>query len=169
MAAYQGRKASYQRRQSAAVRSSGRYYTYADGNTIRKVDYDVVRELEKEPVRRVSKEAVRNRERAARMSVGTVFFYTAFMGVVAAVLFFYIQLQSANTAAVAKISQMETQLNEMTLENEEEYSRIMGSVDMEAIKIRAIENLGMQYAQEGQVIEVQGAANDYVRQYMDMP
>lgn len=167
MAAYQGRNASYQRRQTAGSRS--RYYTYADGNTIRKVDYDVVRELQKEPVRRVSKEAVRNREKAAHMNVATVIFYTAFMAVVAATLFFYIQLQSANTAAVEQIAAMETQLNEMKLENEEEYSRIMGSVDMEQIKTRAIEDLGMQYAEEGQVIEVPSATDDYVRQYMDMP
>ena len=166
--AYQERNASYQRRNTTSGRSS-RYYTYADGNTIRKVDYDVVRELEKEPVRRVSRETVRNREKAANMNVGAVLFHSAFMAVVAATLFFYIQLQSANTAAVERISAMETQLNEMRLDNEEEYSRIMGSVDMEQIKKRAIEDLGMQYAQEGQVVEVQGATNDYVRQYMDMP
>ena len=60
-------------------------------------------------------------------------------------------------------------MNTMKLDNEEEYSRIMSSVNMEEIKVRAIEQLGMQYAQEGQVIEVPCATDDYVRQYQAMP
>ena len=47
--------------------------------------------------------------------------------------------------------------------------RIMSSVDMEEIKTRAIEDLGMQYAEQGQVVEVPGVAGDYVRQYKTMP
>lgn len=57
----------------------------------------------------------------------------------------------------------------MKLDNDEEYSRIMSSVDMEEIKTRAIEDLGMQYAEKGQVVEVPGVADDYVRQYKAMP
>ena len=45
----------------------------------------------------------------------------------------------------------------------------MSSVDMEEIKTRAIEDLGMQYAEQGQVVEVPGVADDYVRQYKTMP
>ena len=45
----------------------------------------------------------------------------------------------------------------------------MSSVDMEEIKTRAIEDLGMQYAEKGQVVEVPGVADDYVRQYKAMP
>lgn len=161
MAANQGRNASYKRRKT--------YYTYADGNTVRKVDYDVVKELESQPQRRISRQAVKNREKAARMSVKTVLFYTAFMAVVSLTLMYYIQLQSANTTAVKEIAKLENELNTMRLDNEEEYSRIMSSVNMDDIKTRAIEQLGMQYAQEGQIVIVESATNDYVRQYRDMP
>lgn len=161
MTANQGRNASYKRRNA--------YYTYADGNTVRKVDYDVVRELERKPQRRVSRQAAKNREKAAHMSIKTVLFYTAFMAVVSLTLMFYIQLQSANTTAAKEIAQMENQLNTMKLDNEEEYSRIMSGVNMDDIKTRAIEELGMQYAQEGQIVVVESATNDYVRQYREMP
>lgn len=157
----QTRKASYERRNS--------YYTYADGNTVRRVDYDVVKELNEKPLRRVSKETVKNREKAARMSLQTVAFYTAFMAIVTATLMSYIRLQSANTTAVKEIASLESQLNTMRLDNEEEYSRIMSSVNMDEIKRRAIEDLGMQYAEQGQIVVVESATNDYVRQYMDMP
>ena len=156
---YQGRNKSHQ----------GRYYTYADGNTVRKVDCDVVKEIKKNPVKHVSKKTVKNREKAAHMSVRMVLFYSAFMAVVATTLFFYIHLQSTNVAAAERISAMETQLNEMKLDNEEKYSRIMSDIDMDEIKRRAIEDLGMQYAQKGQIIEVQKASNDYVHQYQNIP
>lgn len=157
----QTRNASYNRRNS--------YYTYADGNTVRRVDYDVVKELEEKPLRRVSEQTAKNRAKAARMSLKTVVFYTAFMAIVTAALLSYIRLQSANTAATKEIARLESQLNTMKLDNEEEYSRIMSSINMDEIKVRAIEELGMQYAQEGQIVVVQSATNDYVRQYMDMP
>lgn len=156
----QQRRASYER---------NRYYTYADGNTVRKADFDVVEEINKKPVRRVSDQAARNREKAARMNLKTVLFYTAFMAVVTVALLSYIRLQSANTAAAKQIAALENELNTLKIDNEEEYSRIMSSVNMDEIRQRAIEDLGMQYAQEGQIVQVQGASNDYVRQYRDLP
>ncbi len=151
-----------------------RYASYdrrIEGNTVRKYnrDYDVVREIEKEPLKKISKQNRRNREKARFMNLNKVAFLLASMVLVGVVLYGYLSLQSANTAAAAEIAALESQLNTMKLDNDEEYSRIMSSVNLEEIKIRAIEELGMQYAQEGQVIEVPCAAEDYVRQYQAMP
>ena len=151
-----------------------RYASYErriEGNTVRKYnrDYDVVREIEKEPLKKISKQNRKNREKARFMSFGRVAFLIACVGMVGVLLYGYLTLQSANTAAAAEVAALESQLNAMKLDNDEEYSRIMSSVNLEEIKIRAIEELGMQYAQEGQVIEVPCAADDYVRQYQAMP
>ena len=151
-----------------------RYASYpqrVEGNTVRKYnnDFDVVRELEREPKKQVDKQTRRNRERARFMNLGHVLFLLACVGMAGVLLYGYLSLQSANTAAAAEVAKLESQLNAMKLDNEEEYSRIMSSVNMEEIKVRAIEELGMQYAQEGQVIEVPRATDDYVRQYLDMP
>lgn len=167
MTARQGRYASYERSDRRKAYNDRR--AYIDGNTVRKYDYDVVRELEKQPVKRISSQTRKNRERATLMNLGTVCFLFASLCVAGVILYGYLGLQAANTAAANEIAAMESQLNTMKLDNDEEYSRIMSSVNMEEIKTRAIENLGMQYAQEGQVIEVQSVTDDYVRQYQDMP
>lgn len=168
----QTRRASYTDRgesRRADVRRAQDRNAYIEGNAVRKYDYDVVREMQKQPVKRVSKQARRNREKATKMSLGQVVFLAASMFLTSVILYQYLALQTANTAAVKEIAQMESRLNTMKLENDEEYSRIMGSVDLEAIKDRAINDLGMQYAEEGQVVEVESTADDYVRQYIDMP
>lgn len=151
-----------------------RYASYSrsvEGNTVRKYnnDFDVVRELEREPKKQISKQTRRNREKAKFLSPGQIVFLFASICLVGVVLYGYLTLQSANTAAAAEVAALQSQLNTMKLDNEEEYSRIMSSVNMEEIKVRAIEQLGMQYAQEGQVIEVPCATDDYVRQYQSMP
>lgn len=153
-----------------------RYASYSrnvDGNTVRKYhndyDYDVVRELQKEPKKQISRQTRRNREKARFMSFGQVVFIFGCLCMVGVLLYGYLSLQSANTTAAAQVAALQSQLNTMKLDNEEEYSRIMSSVNMEEIKVRAIEELGMQYAQEGQVIEVPCATDDYVRQYQAMP
>lgn len=158
------RKSSYQRTSANRSRSA-----YIEGSAVRKADYDIVRELQKEPVKRVSKQARKNRAKATKMNLGQVIFLAVSMVVTSVILYQYLALQTANTAAVKEIASMESRVNTMRLENDEEYSRIMGSVDLEAIKERAINDLGMQYAEEGQVVEVQSTADDYVRQYIDMP
>ena len=64
---------------------------------------------------------------------------------------------------------MESELNDLRLKNNEEYSRAVSNVDLEEVKRIAIEELGMKYAEEGQVINVESAKDDYVRQYTEMP
>ena len=50
-----------------------------------------------------------------------------------------------------------------------ERSHLLPPRILEEVKRIAIEELGMKYAEEGQVIKVEGAKGDYVRQYTDMP
>lgn len=148
-------------------RSAYRNSSYVYGNTVRKLDVTTV--IEDEPVRRLSNTARKNREKAARMSLGYVAFLVLAMSVAAAVLIGYIKLQAENTMAEERISAMESELNELRLKNNEEYSRAVSDVDLEEIKRIAIDELGMQYAEKGQIITVEGAKDDYVRQYTDMP
>ena len=131
---------------------------------------DIRRQIEDEqPSRRLSNAARRNREKAARMNPAYVLFLIGAILLTSLVLIGYIRIQADNVAMVENISSLESQLNQLRLENDEEYSRIMSSVDLDEVKRIAIEELGMQYAQEGQVIQVEDTKNDYVRQYKEMP
>ena len=58
----------------------------------------------------------------------------------------------------------------MKLANDEEYDRIMGSVDMEEIKKIAMNELHMKYPDSGQVSNmIESTDSDYVRQYKEIP
>lgn len=155
-----------QRRNTYDRRAAGNS-SYVYGNTVRKLD--VTTAIEEEPRKKLSNTTRKNRERAARMSLGYVLFLAMAMMVAAVVLIGYIRLQSDNTMAMEKIASMESELNDLRLKNNEEYSRAVSNVDLEEVKRIAIEELGMKYAEEGQVINVEGAKDDYVRQYIEMP
>ena len=57
----------------------------------------------------------------------------------------------------------------MRLSNDEQLARIESAVDIEKVKQIAIEELGMTYAKEGQVVTISGEGSDYVRQLADLP
>ena len=147
---------------------SVRRNSYVYGAAAPKIDIQR-RIVDEKPVRRLSDAARRNREKAARMNPAYVLFLIGAMVLTSLVLIGYIRIQADNVAMVENISSLESQLNQLKLENDEEYSRIMSSVDLDEVKRIAIEELGMQYAQEGQVITVEDTKNDYVRQYQEMP
>ena len=117
-----------------------------------------------EPRRQLSHETRKNREKARHMSIGYVTFLMAALVACAFFLVNYIQMQSQLTTKIAEVSRMESELNSLKLSNDEEYSRITSSVNLEEIKRIAIGELGMTYATEGQVIPYASISNDYMRQ-----
>lgn len=145
--------------------SRGQYYV--QGNVVRKVD--VTREIERQPRKRVSNAARKNREKAKHMNAGYVVFLCMALVATGLILINYIGLQSDITNSVQHISALESELNDLKLANDEEYSRITSSVDLEEIKRIAIQELGMQYAEEGQVVTFASENSDYVKQMADIP
>lgn len=112
----------------------------------------------------LSNTARKNREKASHMNLGYVIFLSAAMAFAVMTLCSYINLQSDITNRVDTISEMESRYNNLKLTNDEEYNRISSSIDLERIKAVAIGELGMTYAREGQIINVEDSETDYVRQ-----
>ena len=135
-------------------------YDYVYGN----VAVDVRRQLEEEPRRRMSNETRKNREKARHMSLGYVVFLTAALLACAVILINYVQLQTEVTNKIATVATLESKLNNLKLSNDEEYNRITRNVDLEEIKRIAIGELGMTYAQQGQIITYSNVGTDYMRQ-----
>lgn len=135
---------------------------YVYGNTARRLD--VQREIEQEPRRQLSNETRKNREKAHHMSFGYVVFLVAAFCTCAFILINYIQLQSELTNRTKQLAILESELNTKRLENDEAYNRITNSIDLEEIKRIAIGELGMTYAEEGQIITYSSVTNDYMRQ-----
>lgn len=103
------------------------------------------------------------------MNPAYVFFLALAMLASAFILIGYIRLQSDITNSMNHIASLESQLNDLKLSNDEEYSRIESSVNLEEIKRIAIGELGMTYAGEGQIVEYSSEGSDYVRQVADLP
>ena len=138
---------------------------YIEGNTVRKID--TVREMQ-QPVRRENRAVRKNRDRALYMNLPYVLFLTMALMITGVMLIGYLQAQSNLTVSIKRVAALESQLNDMKLANDEQLERINSSLDMEEVKRIAVEELGMTYAKEGQVIIVSGEGSDYVRQLAKM-
>lgn len=155
MATTQGRgKSSYRREEE-----------YVYGNTAR-----ALRPLDDEVISRpqLSNRARRNRDRHKRMNMGYVLFLTLAIAVTSIGCIQYLKIQSEITNSIKRISTLESQLNELKAENDDTESRIKGAVGLEEIKKRAMEELGMRYATESQIVKYSSDDTDYVRQYVDI-
>lgn len=162
------------RRTQASTRTNGnrRQTTYGrtayvQGNTARKLD--VQRQMEQPPRRKINNVTRKNREKAFYMNLPYLLFLASALVIMGVVLVGYIQLQADITNSVKNISRLESELNDLKLENDEAYSRITSSVDLEEIRKIAIGELGMRYAEEGQVINYSVDGSDYVKQFADIP
>ena len=153
------------RRQKAYT---GRNSVYIHGNAVRKLDERIYvpEERRRKPI---SNTARKNREKARHMNLGYVLFLSCAVIAAGFILTIYIGLQSDITNSIKNISRLESQLNALKLDNDEEYSRITSSVDLEEVKRIAIQELGMKYAEEGQIVIVEGGGSDYMRQMADIP
>lgn len=154
-------------RQTTYRRTEGeRRNAYIYDNTARELD--VRRAMEEAPKKRLSHMTRKNREKAHHMNLGYVLFLTLALGMAGFILIGYIQLQSGITASVKRISRLESQLANIRMENDEQLSRIESAVDLEEVKRIAMEELGMTYAEEGQIIEYSSEGSDYVRQVNEL-
>ena len=57
----------------------------------------------------------------------------------------------------------------MKMRNDAAYEKVMSSIDLEHVRDVAITQLGMVYAEEGQIISYSSQERDYIRQYSDVP
>ncbi|MDD3368067.1 MAG: cell division protein FtsL [Lachnospiraceae bacterium] len=166
MAVRQGRQYENNRTGRRPQKKTTSMDHYVEGNAVRKLDVRTEREERK--IEKTRTRVRKNRDIAFHMNFPYVFFLTVAMVLAGVILVKYIELQSDITSSIKQISRMESQLNDLEQTNDEEYSKITSSIDLEEIKRIAIYELGMQYAEKGQIIGYQGNGSDYVRQYSDI-
>ncbi len=151
---------------------------YIDGNTVRRTeampDYrrerqERIRREQEEERRRRKRAARRSQEKALRASRSYVVFLT--MAVIAFGAFsgIYIKLQSDVTARLKTIASLESQISDLKADNDEAYKRISTSVNLDSIKDTALNELGMSYAKESQIVYYSVENDDYMNQYSDIP
>lgn len=147
-------------RQSSSEKNRRIYIDgYIDGNTVRRQEIL----WQQEPVRQPNPEVRKNRDKSRYMSAGYLLFLGAALVTAAFILVNYVQLQAELTNLTKTVATKESQLNDLRLANDEDYNRIIRNIDLEEIKRIAMGELGMVYAEEGQIISYTGENNDYMR------
>lgn len=148
-------------------RAAYRNGAYVQGNTARRLQ--AVPERENEPRRKVSTRTRKNRERARHMNIGSVLSMAVAMVAAGFILTWYLTLQSDITNSIKHIAALESELNELKRDNDENYNRITSDINLEEVKRVAIQELGMSYAKEGQIVTFNGEGSDYIRQTGNIP
>lgn len=140
---------------------------YIEGNTVRVAN---PRREEYGTPHRVTRPKKKSRHSRSKqvMNFSFVVFLTAALTVTAFTCIQYIKLQSSITTHVANISSLEKQLEELRAENDDMENRIKGSVCLEDIKKRAMDDLGMTYASQDQIVVYESDGTDYVRQFVSI-
>ena len=143
------------------------YYVY--GNTVRELEQPVRRERrsreEIETARRKKNRrnaTRRNRERVLRMNKGYVVFLSLCVLLSAFAAVSLIQIQS-------QMSQRMKNVANLRADNDAKYKELTTSVDLEYVKDVAMNQLGMTYATEEQVIYYSIDNENYMDQYSNIP
>lgn len=168
-------KTSYSRQQGRKPHTD-RNRAYIEGNTVRKLDAvpnrypDAHEERErKEKERRANRAAKHNRQRAMQMGPGYVLFLTAAVCVTLGVCLIYVQLQSDINGRMKHIASLESEMLDLKTGNEATLRRIETSVNLEEIRSKALNEMGMVYPTKDQIIYYDVDLNDYMNQYQDIP
>lgn len=151
---------------------------YVDGNTVRRTeaapDYrqrrqERINEEEEAKERRRRRMVRREQERTLRVGRSYLTFLTMVMIVFGVFAGTYIKIQSDVTSRMDTVSSLESQIADLKAENDEAYKRLSTSVDLESVKKTALEELGMSYVKESQIVYYSVGDDDYMNQYGDIP
>ena len=137
---------------------------YEDGNAARRLEEVPVR-----PKKKLSKTAQKNRAKSTNMGKGYIVFLFLICALATGACVHYIRLTALVTEQKSTVDAKALELNELKADNDAYYSEIMTNVDLEEIRDRAINELGMDYATEDQINYYTPGNNNYVRQYQDVP
>jgi cell division protein FtsL len=103
------------------------------------------------------------------MSKGYVAFLTLCVAVSAVFAVTYVKLQSDVSHRMKTIAALESQITDLKADNDANYKRITTSVDLNEVKDIAMNQLGMTYATEDQIIYYSVENSNYMDQYSDIP
>lgn len=136
------------------------------GNTVRVEEVRTQQAPEREIRVRVRQEAVPAR---VRVNVPYVLMLLAVTVLFAYLCFSYLKLQASINASMNRIANLEEQITKVRSENAVRENRLSAQMDLEEVYRIAVEEMGMTYPNENEVIRYTEQMREYVRQYEDIP
>jgi len=109
------------------------------------------------------------KKRNGALGAGYVLVLTAVCVVTLLCCVYYLQLRSRVIHQNETIAAMESTLNQLRADNDAYADSAQASLDMEAVKDRALNELGLHYASESQIRYYNADDESYVRQYENVP
>ena len=136
---------------------------YIYGNTVRQAE--VMPQRQEEP----RKEHKKKKLDRQILKPAYVMFLSIAAVAALVVCVWYLQVRVELTSRTEHITELQQELADAKEENTTRYNVVMDSVNLEEVRDRAINDLGMGYATSDQIIEYQNPVNDYVKQYESIP
>ena len=103
------------------------------------------------------------------MNLGYVMFLSAAAIVCAVACGIFISLQTSINTNMKSVAELQTQVSDLKARNDALEKNIETSVDLEQIKQKAINDLGMKYPAADQVVTYSVQSSDYMNQYGSVP
>ena len=125
--------------------------------------------MRKHKKKKLDRQILKNRRKAMRMNPAYVMFLSIAAVAVLVVCVWYLQVRAELTSRTEHITELQQELADAKEENTTRYNVVMDSVNLEEVRDRAINDLGMGYATSDQIVEYQNPVNDYVKQYESIP
>lgn len=158
------------KRQAYSHSNTRQSQMYVYGNTVTKPAYEPKQRTPKpRQPEKVSTQVKKNRRKALHMSKSYVVFLAAAAILALVVCVNYVQLQSQITSRSKNITVLQEKLASMKEENNTKYNVVMDSVNLEEVRTKAMNDLGMTYAGKDQIVEYDNPTGDYVKQYEQIP
>ena len=158
---------------------TARYSSYEDGmyihgNTVRRAEAvpNPGRERQhpqQRPHKKQGRQVQHNRTKALSMDFAYVRFLTvaAIIALIACV--WYLQIRADLAERTRHVAELQTELSEIKEDNSVRYNTIMDSINLEMVREKAVNEMGMVCADSDQVVIYKNPSKDYVKQYQDIP
>ena len=153
-----------------ADRSGAGNSFYVYGSAVPKQETLPRRTAKEKPVwKQTSSQVKKNRNRALGINSAYAVFLSVAAVLAVFICVFFLRLQSDIVNQAETITALQEELNMLTEENDTAYQAAEDSVDLEEVRRKAVNELGMVYAAQGSVVEYESPAEDYVKQYSEIP
>ncbi|MFI3237662.1 MAG: hypothetical protein R3Y47_06480 [Lachnospiraceae bacterium] len=137
-----------------------------NGNTAYALDRQVDRSANRKVRERIANEhMVKNQVVVRRMHVPSIMFAVASFALLCMVVFSYLNMRSDIVSLSSRATSLQSSISTLSADNDEKYAGILASVNLDDIKAVAINELGMVYAKQDQIIQYEARIDDYVQQY----
>ena len=159
-----GRQREYQ---GAYERDYNQHGTYIDGNTVRRYEAAPKPPPEKDPRQEQEERKARERKRLAKQ--GYILFLSAAMVLTVAVCAVLLKMQADSRNHMDQIAALENQILELKTKNDAARNKIERSINLKQVRDIAINQMGMRYPTQDQIIYFEVDEDDYMNQYQDIP